>query len=174
MIKKTTVLIAGAALIGLAATALAGPERISFPADYKTTFTQYHSGERLNGEQYAMIFANDAALNAARDGGAMPTGAQIVMEIYKPKMDANGEPARDANDSLMPGDLAAIAVMETGEGWGAAYPEDIRSGDWDFGLFDTAGAIKKDDSTACLECHAPYGDSAFMHTYSQLATKAAE
>jgi len=176
MINKTTVFVAGAALVGLAAAALAGPERISFPADYKSTFTQYHSGERLNGEQYAVIFANDIALQAARagDGEAMPNGAQIVMEIYKPKMDANGAPMRDANDSLMQGDLAAIGVMETGAGWGAAYPEDIRSGDWDFGLFDAAGAIKKDDSTACLGCHAPYGDSAFMHTYSQLAGKAAE
>jgi len=174
MINKTTVLIAGAALVGLAAAALAGPERISFPANYKSTFTQYHSGERLNGEQYAVIFANDVALQAARDGGAMPNGAQIVMEIYKPKMDADGEPMRDANDSLMQGDLAAIGVMETGDGWGAAYPEDIRSGDWDFGLFDAAGGIKKDDSTACVECHAPYGDSAYMHSYEMLVAKATE
>jgi hypothetical protein len=174
MANKATVLIAGAALVGLAAAALAGPERISFPADYKTTFTQYHSGERLNGEQYAMIYANDIALQTARDGGAMPDGAQIVMEVYKPKMDAGGEPVRDAEGSLMPGDLAAIAVMETQHGWGAAYPDDIRSGDWDFGMFDTAGAIKNPESTACLECHAPYGDSAYMHTYSQLVSKAAE
>ena len=174
MMKRISALVAGAALVGLAATALAGPERINFPADYKSTFTQYHAGERLNGEQYAIAFANDLALQAARDGGAMPVGAQIVMEIYKPKMDANGEPMRDDNDSLMPGDLAAIGVMETGEGWGAAYPEDIRSGDWDFGLFDAAGGIKNDDSTACVECHAPYGDSAYMHTYEQLVAKAGE
>ena len=158
----------------VAAAALAGPERINFPADYKTTFTQYHSGERLNGEQYAVIFANDVALQAARDGGGMPNGAQIVMEVYKPKLDANGEPARDANDSLMQGDLAAIAVMETGDGWGAAYPEDIRSGDWDFGLFTPTGEVKNPENTACLECHVPYGDSAYMHTYSELVSKAAE
>lgn len=174
MIKTSLCLATGAALVGLAATALAGPERINFPADYKASFTHYHSGERMNGEQYAKIYANDVAMQAARDGGAMPNGAQVVMEIFKPKLDTNGEPARDADDSLMPGDLAAIAVMETGAGWGAAYPEDIRAGDWDFGLFDTAGGIKKDDSTACVECHAPYGDSAFMHSYEMLVSKATE
>lgn len=174
MTHNATFLVAGAALVGLAATALAGPERINFPADYKTSFTQYHSGERMNGEQYAMIYANDVAMQAARDGGAMPNGAQVVMEIYKPKMDADGEPMRDSNDSLMQGDLAAIAVMETGAGWGAAYPEDIRSGDWDFGLFNTDGSIKAEDSTACAECHAPYGDSAYMHSYEMLVSKATE
>lgn len=174
MTKKISVLVAGVALAGLAATALAGPERISFPADYKSTFTQYHAGERLNGEQYAIAFANELAMQGARDGGAMPVGAQIVMEIYKPKMDADGEPIRDDNDSLMQGDLAAIGVMEVGDGWGAAYPEDIRAGDWDFGLFDSAGGIKNEDSTACVECHAPYGDSAYMHTYEQLVAKVSE
>lgn len=174
MLNKITILVAGAAVVGFAAAALAGPERISFPANYKTSFTQYHAAERLNGEQYAMIYANDLALHAARDGGAMPNGAQIVMEVYKPKMDAGGEAARDAEGSLMPGDLAAIAVMEVGDGWGAAYPEDIRSGDWDFGLFDPSGAIKNPEATACLECHAPYGDSAHMHTFSELVSKAAE
>ena len=173
MLNKVTVSVAAAALVGLTAAALAGPERISFPADYKTSFTQYNAGERLNGEQYAKMFANDQALQAARDGSDMPDGAQIVMEVYKPKMDADGEPIRDADDSLMPGDLAAVAVMEVGAGWGAAYPEDLRNGDWDFGLFEPTGAIKNPEATACLECHVPYGDTAYMHTYDELASKAA-
>ena len=174
MAKKTSILVAGAALIGFGAAAIAGPERINFPADYKTTFTQYHFGERQNGEQYAKMYANDLALQAVRDGGEIPDGAQIVMEVYKPKMDEGGEIMRDYAGRLTAGDLAAVAVMEKRSGWGAAYPEDLRNGDWDYGLFDAAGGIKNPEATACLECHVPYADTAYMHTFSELASKAGE
>ena len=168
MRTERTALVAGVALAGVAAMAIAGPERISFPDDHRASFSQYYSGERLNGEQDAMMFANDVALEGARTGGQLPKGAQIVMEIYKPKTDAAGEVMRDADEMLIPGELAAIGVMEKQAGWGEAYPEELRAGDWDFGMFTPAGEIKSPDSTACLECPLPYVDDDTMHTYAAL------
>ena len=173
MRTKRMALAVGVALAGVAAMAVAGPERISFPQDHRASFTQYYSGERLNGEQYAMLFANDVALEGARAGGPLPAGAQIVVEIYTPKTDADGEPIRDADEMLVPGELAAIAVMEKQAGWGAAYPEELRAGDWDFGMFTPGGEIKSPDSTSCLECHVPYVDDDYMHTYAALLDFAA-
>ncbi len=175
MAMMTRFLIAGIAVAGIGTAALAGPERITFPSDYRDSFVQYHAGERANGKQYAIIFANPtAAAAAAENSGMLPEGSQIVMEIYKPRMNANEVVFRDANDALIPGDLAAIGVMEKQAGWGADYAEDVRNRDWDFGLFTPSGEIKKNDSTACLECHVGYGDSAHMHTYEALVENAAE
>ncbi len=162
------------AMGGFCAIALAGPERIDFPKDYKSTFTQYYAGERQNGEQYAVIFANNAALEGIRGGGALPDGSQIVMEVYKPKLGEGGEILRDYAGRLTAGDLAAVAVMEKQTGWGQAYSEDLRNGDWDYGLFTPSGEIKKADATPCLECHVPYADESYMHTYSELVANASK
>jgi hypothetical protein len=84
---------------GFSTVALSGGERIDFPTNYKTSFTQYWAGERNNGKQYAITYANDIALGAAKAGGIVADGGQIVMEIYKLAEDGTPE------------DFAAIAVM---------------------------------------------------------------
>ncbi len=96
------------------------------------------------------------------------------MEVYKPKMDESGNILRDYANRMAPGDLAAIAVMEKRAGWGAAYSDELRNGDWDYGLFSAAGEIKNNDATACLACHRPYGDSSYMHSFAELVAKASE
>ncbi len=175
MAMMTRFLVAGIAIAGIGTAALAGPERITFPSDYRDSFVQYYAGERANGTQYAIIFANSAAAAAAAaNDGMLPDGSQIVMEVYKPQMNADEVVFRDANDALIPGQLAAIAVMEKQAGWGADYGDDLRNRDWDFGIFTPAGEIKSDSSTACLECHVGYGDTAHMHTYDALVENAAE
>ena len=172
--KTRIALVLGTALGCVCTVALAGPERIDFPHDYKSTFTQYHSGERQNGEQYAVVFANEPALEGARQGAPLPVGSQLVMEVYKPKLDDGGEVMRDSAGEMVPGDLAAVAVMEKRAGWGDAYPDDLRNGDWDYGLFSQSGDIKKDDATPCLECHLPYAEDSYLQTFSQLVAKAYE
>ena len=174
MAMMTRFLIASITAAGITTAALAGPERITFSSDYRDNFVQYYAGERANGKQYAIIFANPVAAKAAEGSGTLPIGSQIVMEIYKPQRNANEVVFRDANDALIPGELAAIAVMESQAGWGEAYDDELRNRDWDFGLFTPSGEIKKNDSTACLECHVGYGDSAHMHTYDALVENAAE
>ena len=164
----------GLVVAGFGMAAFAGGERITFPHDYKSTYTQFSAGERMNGEQYAIEFANDVALAGARSGGPLPNGAQLVMEVYKPKVDADGEPVRDSDGARLPGDLAAVAVMEKQAGWGAAYPEDVRNGDWDFGLFTPAGDIKSADATPCLGCHLGQVDSGYLFNYDRLAARAGQ
>jgi len=162
----------GAAVLatGLIANAAAAPERVALPEDYANTMTQYFSGERQNGEQYAVGFANDAALGSAESGG-LADGSVLVMEVYKAKTDAAGEVVRDDAGALMPGDLAAIAVMEKREGWGADYPEDLRNGDWDYALYTPAGELKGNDATDCLACHKSQEANDFVFTLDRLAAK---
>ena len=68
MRTKRTALVVGLALAGVAAMAIAGPERISFPQDHRASFTQYYSGERLNQPDEGTL-DEDASFSAS-DGGA--------------------------------------------------------------------------------------------------------
>ena len=154
--------------MALAAGAIAAPERVEFPADYKDSYTRYFGAERANGEQYAVGWANQTALEGARAGLPLPAGSKFVMEVYKPKMGMEGEPVRDAEGQLTQGDLAAIAVMEKQEGWGEAYPEDLRTGDWDFAIFTPAGELKSNDATECLQCHVPMSETDYLHSSDRL------
>ena len=154
--------IAGAIVAGFSSTVFAGGERIDFPTEHRTTFTQYWEGARMNGEQYGIAFANDNVIAAMTAGDPLGDGAQIVMEIYKLITDDDGNPA--------PGDFAAVAVMQNKDGWGEAYSEDIRNGDWDFGLFELDGEIKNADAAPCLACHKPLGEGpSYTFTFAQLA-----
>ena len=159
--------IAGAMVVCFSSTVFAGGERIDFPTEYKTTFIQYWEGARVNGEQYGIAFANDNVIAAMSAGNPLGDGAQIVMEIYQLITDDDGNPA--------PGDLAAIGVMQNKAGWGEAYSEDIRNGDWDYGLFTADGGIRNADATPCLTCHKPLGEAtSFTFTFEQLAAFVAD
>jgi Cytochrome P460 len=80
-----------ACLIGSAA--LAGPEPVQFPEGYQESFAHYSTVNRADDrKQVVRIFANDVALASARDGAPLDSGAVLVMEIYKAKLDADQNP----------------------------------------------------------------------------------
>ena len=94
MIRKASALVLGLGLI--ASVALADEEQVSFPANYKTTFENYVSLDRVqNHDQIIRLFANDIAIEAAKEGRELPNGSVLVGEVYKAKKDqtARSQPA---------------------------------------------------------------------------------
>ena len=156
--------VIGAAAGALAAAAVeAGSENITFPSDYKTVFNYWMTSERFDNNQVRYLWANDLAFEGAAAGGALPDGAQFVMEVYGAKVDADGEPILDADGQMMPDAIKLVAVMEKGAGWGAAYPPEERNGDWEYGFFSPEGVLKADVDTApCRACHLPYAEDDFV------------
>lgn len=155
------------AILGLtvATLARAGEERIPFPADYKTAFTNYLSLDRVqNDVQVIRLFANDVALEAARAGKELPNGAILVGEIYAAKKDKDGKVIKSALGQRIRAKLAAVAVMQKGEGWGADFPDGLRNGDWDFAIFSPDGKRLDKDLNACRACHAPLTNT--QHVFS--------
>ena len=66
-------------------------DQISFPANYKETFTNYLSLDRTqNPDQIIRLFANDTALQGPGADGKLPFGSVLVAEIYKAQKDADG------------------------------------------------------------------------------------
>jgi hypothetical protein len=170
---RTTLLAAVAACL-FGSAALAGPEAIEFPEEYQDEFTHYSTVNRADErKQVVKIFANDVALASAKDGAPLDSGAVLVMEVYKAKLDAEENPVVGSDGFFEPGELAGIAVMETREGWGTDYPEAWRNGEWEFAAFkpDDHTLVER-DYQPCFACHKPLQDADYLFSLDAL-TKAA-
>ncbi len=154
-----------------ATTATAGPEQVTLPADYKRTFTAYYEGDRVgdNDKQVIRLFANEAAVKGAAKDGKLPYGSVIVGEIYSVKVDGEGNSIVSALGRRVIEKLAAVVVMERGEGFDEGYAEELKVGDWEFAVYSAAGEKLDKDVTACRECHHPLQDKEFVWSYEHLA-----
>lgn len=169
MIRTSIGLVLG---LGIFVGVAVGEEpRISFPADYSTRFHNYLSLDRVqNDDQIIRLFANEAALAAASEGRELPNGSILVGEVYKAKKDKDGNVLTSSLGRRIRGKLAAIAVMEKGEDWGATFPDDLRNGDWDFAIFSPDGKrLIKKDLNACRSCHAPLKETQHLYSLEHLA-----
>jgi hypothetical protein len=153
-----------------AGAALAGSDLVSYPDGYQETFTHYTTRNRDDErKQVVKIFANDAALVSAKAGGALESGAVIVMEIYKAELDGDEKPVKGGDGLFVPAELAAITVMEKRTGWGAEYPDEWRNGEWEFAAFsaDDRSLVER-DYQPCFACHKPLAESDFLFSFDAL------
>ena len=164
-----TLVTTGLGLALLATAAVAGPDNVEWPANYKTTFTQYFSGDRTaNDKQVIRIFANPIAVQGAQSNGKLPYGSVLVGELYSVKLDADGEATESVLGRRIIDKLAAVVVMQRGEGFDAEYSEALKVGDWEFAVFSSSGERLNKDVTACRECHHPLTDKEFIWSYQHL------
>lgn len=164
MMKKIVSFTIGSLLV---ASAYAGgdPEFVPFPETYRTTDTVYATINRANGKQVAVLYANEEALESAGKGDQLSPGSRIIMEIYKKKKDAEGNPIKAADGVYEKGDLAAIGVMQKRTCWPEEFSQDKRSEEWGFALYDPQGK-PKDNQLDCASCHIPLDssdDNLFTH-----------
>jgi hypothetical protein len=160
---------AGIGLGFLASSAMAGPENVGWPADYKSSFSNYFNGDRTaNGHQVIRIFANDVAQNGAAADGKLPYGSVIVAELYSVKMDENEEAVESLLGRRIIDSLKAVVVMERGEGFDAEYSDELTVGDWEFAVFKPSGERVEKDVTGCRECHHELTDTEHLYSYEHL------
>ncbi len=167
-------LVAGA--IGLSGSvSFAGDttERVAFPKDYATAFSNYLSLDRTqNDDQVIRLFANEKALAAAKAGEPLPSGSVLAAEIYKAVKNDKGEVIESSLGRRVRGPMAAVAVMEKRDGWGKDLAEDVRNGDWDFAIFKPTGErIAGKDINSCRSCHAPLTDTQHLFSLEHLSAK---
>ncbi len=162
-------LCAGIGLGLFASGAVAGPENVNWPADYKMAFTHVLEADRTaDDKQVIRIFANPTAVQGAQSDGKLPYGSVLVAELYSAKLDADGEPVISELGRRIIDKLAAIVVMERGEGFDAEYPEELKVGDWEFAVFNPSGKRLEKDVTGCRACHHPLTDSEFVFSYEHI------
>lgn len=143
------------------------PEHVAYPTNYKNDFTYYDTRNRMNGKQVAVLYANQIAMNSA-DSNNLDNGSKIVMEVYKPKLDADGNPIADLNGQFEKDKLAAVAIMEKRIDWNNDFSSNERAGDWGFALYNTNGT-PKDNQLDCATCHQPLGNQDYRFSHGSLA-----
>jgi plastocyanin len=141
----------------------AGPDKISFPANWET-FVLYTTVDRPDNKQYRELYASSqAAVDAMKAGRPLPAGTVLVLIPYKAQVDAHGHPIKDARGRFVKGDRIGFNVMEKRAGWGAEYPADLRNGEWEYAVFGLDQKLNdKANYKGCFQCHKPHERQDFV------------
>lgn len=155
MTSAALALLCAATVLG--GSALAGPERVQLPEDYRTRLMIYTRVDRPDRSPAVVrfMYTQPETLQRTRAGETLPDGTLIVMEDHKALADADGTPVRDAQGRLVPTDeITNVFVQQKGEGWGEAYPANKRNDDWEYAWFTPELSLRTDRSMdGCFACH---------------------
>ncbi|MBI4183559.1 MAG: cytochrome P460 family protein [Proteobacteria bacterium] len=163
-----TSLAAGLAALAFAGAALAGAEKVGYPAGYQTKFRLYNVIDRPDRKIVRFMYMNPEAFEKAKAGEPAPHGMVLVMEDRKAKTDASGKAVTDAEGRIVATDeVANVFVMRKEAGWGAEYPPEKRNGEWEYAWFTPDGARKADARfDGCFSCHKARAERDFTFTFA--------
>ena len=143
---------------------------VSFPEGYKDTFTKYHTINFPATRQVRHYYANQAAVQAAREGKPLPAGSVLFVEVYAAKLDADQKPVTGSDGFYVADKLVAYTAMASGAGWGKDVPDMLRNGDWNYAVFTTDKQHRPGVNQAeCFACHKPLDSTSYVFTLKQLA-----
>ena len=159
--------VAGFVATGIAVQVRAANDKFTFPEDYAKG-VEYLSVDKPS-KQVHVFYAPRAAIDAAKAGKPMPEGTVFTGVHYNAKLDAQGNPEKDANGRFIRADLRQYAVMRKEKGWGGEYAADKRNGDWEYRIFTKDHAWNdKVPAGVCLDCHLPKASQDFVWSYDDL------
>jgi plastocyanin len=152
-------------------TVAGGPNRLVFPQDWDKG-VMYATVDRYDTKQYREFYSSAEAVKAAREGKPLPDGTLITLAAYAAKVDAAGNPIKDANGRFIKDKLVAVNSMQKKTGWGQDIPADIRNGDWIYQSFSPDGKVNdKANLTACYQCHLPFAKDDYLTNLAKLSDK---
>jgi hypothetical protein len=167
---KALRILPAVALIAAALTlvAQAGGDNVKFPENYAKGVL-YTTVDRADNKQYRELFSTPEAIEAVKTGKPIPSGTVLTLVQYKAKLNAAGEPEKDANGRFIKGDLIGYTVMEKRTGWGGEYPDEVRNGEWEYQAFKADKAPNdKANLKACFTCHRPLDKQDFVFSFDKM------
>jgi len=173
--SKLTIATVAVAVAGLTAAVQvrAGGDRVAFPENYAKGAV-YLTLDKPDNKQVREYFTSPAAAEAAKKGAPLPDGTVITAVQYAAQLDAQGNPVKDANGRFTKtSNILGYTVMEKRAGWGAAYPENVRNGDWEYQAFRADKTANPNANlSACFNCHKPQAGQDFVFTHDSLKVAA--
>lgn len=163
--------VAALAAVAVTATVRAGGDKVVFPENYAKGVL-YTTVDRADNKQYRELYSTPEAIEAMKAGRPIPSGTVLTMVNYKAKLNAAGEPEKDANGRFIKTDeIAGIAVMEKRTGWGTEYGDDIRNGEWEYQAFKADKSVNdKAVLKNCFTCHKPLDKQDFVFSFDKMKT----
>ena len=146
---------------------------VRFPDAYKASFTRYHTINFPAAKQVRHYFANPVAVQAAREGRALPDGSVLFTEVYAAKVDADGKPLLGDDGFFVADKIVGYAAMSRDAGWGDDIPEMLRNENWNYAVFAPDKQQRTTVNQAeCLGCHKPLDKASYTFTLKELAAAA--
>jgi len=146
---------------------------VTFPENYKTTFTKYHTINFPATKQVRYYYVNNTALEAAKAGKSLPDGSMMFAEVYSAKLDADKKPLTGADGFFVPDQLVSYTAMARDAGWGKDIPDMLRNENWNYAVFTPAKQLRPGVNQAeCLACHKPLDKTSYTFTLEQIAAAA--
>jgi Cytochrome P460 len=163
--------VAALAAVSLTVAVRAGGDKVAFPENYAKGVL-YTTVDRPDNKQYRELYTSAEAIAAVKAGKPIPSGTVFTMVNFKAKLNAAGEPEKDANGRFIKTDeIAGIAVMEKRTGWGAEYSDDMRNGEWEYQAFKADKTVNdKANLKACFTCHKPLDKQDFVFSFDKMKT----
>lgn len=161
--------IFGLLSLALASTgALAGPEKVKYPADYLRGVL-YQTLDRPDVKQYRELYTQPAVVDAVRKGKPIPSGAVLTLVQWSVYEGADGRPLLGPDGRFIKKEVIAHTVMEKHAGWGAEYPASKRNGEWEYQAFNAQGLPNpKANIDGCFQCHLPHAKQDFVMSLAKL------
>jgi hypothetical protein len=174
IMKTRSKLIVAAGMVTIAGLAAAsqvraGGDRVAFPENYAKG-VRYLTLDKPDSRDVRDYYTSPAAAEAAKKGAPLPDGTVVTVVQYAAQFDAEGKPTKDANGRLTKTDkILGYAVMEKRAGWGTAYVEQVRNGDWEYQAFrPDKTANPNANLTSCFTCHRRQAGQDFVFTHDSL------
>jgi cytochrome c553 len=146
---------------------------VTFPEGYRSTFRMYQTVNRPDLNQVRYLYANPVAVQAAREGRPLPAGSVLLIEQWAAKLDGDKKPVTGADGFFAPDRLVGYALMGSGNGWGAGFPEMLRNGDWNYALLNPDLKPRPGVNQAdCLACHKPLDKVSYLFSLEPLVAAA--
>lgn len=146
---------------------------VTFPQDYKTSFTKYATVDFPDRKQVRYFYANAVALAAARAGEPLPDGSVLFVEVYSARLGAESEPLVGADGFFVPDRITGYTAMARNPGWGANFPGMLRNGNWNYAVFTPEKTLRPAVNQAeCLACHKGQEKLGYTFTLKQLVESA--
>jgi hypothetical protein len=82
--------------------ACAGGDKVAFPEDHAAGVL-FTTVDRPDNKQFRELYSSAEALDAAKKGEPLPSGTVITLIQYAAKLDAQGNPEKDANGRFIKG-----------------------------------------------------------------------
>ncbi|MEM7099086.1 MAG: cytochrome P460 family protein [Pseudomonadota bacterium] len=153
----------------LAVAATAEEPRVALPADYKETFVEYLSLDRImNPDQFIRLFANETASRGPKTNGELENGSVLVAEVYSVQKNEAGQVKTSKLGRRIPKELLLIAVMEKQESFGIGPASTIDIGNWDMAAYLPSWEVATKNLDACRACHARLTQRDFVFSIEHL------
>jgi hypothetical protein len=133
----------------------------------------YQTVNRADINQVRFLFANAVALQAAREGKALPNGSVLVLEQHAVKLGDDKKPVVGADGFFVKDRLLAYAIMGRDAGWGKDIPDLLRNEDWNYAVYTPERMVRAGVNQAeCLACHKPLDKMSFAFSIEPLVAAA--